>query len=54
MKIKFEITDIPQAEQLKYPTAYLEGVLTIMINDVYSSTNQEYYLLSLQLLSIGG
>lgn len=34
MRIKFEITDIPKAEQLKYPTAYLEGVLTILINDV--------------------
>lgn len=34
MKIKFEITDIPKAEQLKYPTAYLEGVLTIWINDI--------------------
>jgi|LakMenE01Jun11ns_1017448.scaffolds.fasta_scaffold9280295_1 hypothetical protein len=34
MKIKFEITDIPKAEQKKYPTAYLEGVLKIFVNEV--------------------
>lgn len=34
MKIKFEIIDIPEVEQLKYPTAYLEGELVIWINGV--------------------
>ena len=31
MKIKFEITTIPEKEQKKYLTAYLEGVLQIFI-----------------------
>ncbi len=34
MNIKFEITDIPKDEQKKYPTAYLEGILKIFVNEV--------------------
>jgi len=33
MKIKFEITDIPNEEQKKYPVAYLEGILKIFVYD---------------------
>jgi hypothetical protein len=33
MKIEFEIISIPEGEQKKYPTAYLEGVLKILINN---------------------
>ena len=31
MKIEFEITDIPNEEQKKYPVAYLEGILKIFV-----------------------
>ncbi|UTA67287.1 hypothetical protein [Emticicia sp. 21SJ11W-3] len=34
MRIKFEITDIPIAEQKNYPTAYLEGILKIYVKEV--------------------
>jgi len=34
MEIKFKITDVPKEEQKKYPTAYLEGILTIFVNEV--------------------
>lgn len=34
MKVEFEIISIPEGEQKKYPTAYLEGLLKIMFNDI--------------------
>jgi len=34
MKLEFEIKSTPEGEQKKYPTAYIEGFLTILINNV--------------------
>lgn len=34
MKVEFEIISIPEGEQKKYPTAYLEGSLKIMFNSI--------------------
>jgi hypothetical protein len=34
MKIEFEITDFPIGEQIKYTTAYLEGILKIYIRSI--------------------
>lgn len=34
MKVEFEIISIPEGEQKKYPTAYLEGLLKILINNI--------------------
>lgn len=34
MKIQFEITNIPNSKQSKYPCAYLEGILEIHINNI--------------------
>ncbi|MBY0434095.1 MAG: hypothetical protein K2U26_08310 [Cyclobacteriaceae bacterium] len=34
MKVEFEIISIPVGEQKKYPTAYLEGLLKIMFNNI--------------------
>lgn len=34
MKVEFEIISIPEGEQRKYPTAYLEGSLKIMFNNI--------------------
>jgi len=48
MKVEFEIISIPEGEQKKYPTAYLEGLLKIMFNDIIFLISQEYCLLSLQ------
>lgn len=34
MKVEFEIISIPEGEQKKYPTAYLEGLLKIVFNNI--------------------
>ena len=34
MKVEFEIISIPEGEQRKYPTAYLEGSFKIMFNNI--------------------
>lgn len=34
MKVEFEIISIPKGEQKKYPTAYLEGLLKIIIDNI--------------------
>ena len=34
MKINFEITSFPQIEQVKYLPAYLEGTVTIVVDDI--------------------
>lgn len=50
MKVEFEIISIPEGEQKKYPTAYLEGLLKIIINNTIFFNQSEILLIEFAII----